>query len=317
MANSKAFAQLVINVEAPLEGTFHYHVARDLRPSLQIGHLVEVEFGKRLAQGIIIAFDDNAPVEDTKPIIALIDEQPVVFWWQIELAKWMSSTYLAPLNACLRLMLPPGLTRWSDVTIDLNPYWDGNGRLTEIQATIITILKAKGDLRGRQLKRALTKEGQKGDWKTAVNQLAKRKIIRKASVLDPPRIKPKKIRTAELIASPQKWQTGVTQLGRNNKQADILLYLLNSDDPLPQETAVLQATNANQTHLQKLADAHLIRIDQAVSQQPSATSDQSPISNLQSPHHPSSPAPQPLISLTIPPAETIRQITTLRGATIL
>ena len=99
----KSFAELVINVEAPLEGTFHYHVARDLRPSLQVGHLVEVEFGKRLAQGIIIKFDDRAPVEDTKPIIALVDENPVVLWWQIELAKWMSQTYLTPLNACLRL----------------------------------------------------------------------------------------------------------------------------------------------------------------------------------------------------------------------
>ncbi|MCP4426559.1 MAG: hypothetical protein GY803_18865, partial [Chloroflexi bacterium] len=38
------FAELVINIEAPLEGTFHYHVPTDLRPSLRIGHLVEVEF---------------------------------------------------------------------------------------------------------------------------------------------------------------------------------------------------------------------------------------------------------------------------------
>ena len=219
MANEKEFAELVINVEAPLEGTFHYHVARDLRPSLQIGHLVEVEFGKRLAQGIIIAFDDSAPVEDTKPVIALIDEQPVVLWWQIELAKWMSSTYLTPLNACLRLMLPPGLTRWSDVTVDINPYWDGNGRLTELQSAIINILKAKGDLRGRQLQRALKKEEQKGDWKTAVNQLANRKIIRKASILDAPRIKPKQIRTAELIASPERWKTAVTKLGRSSRSS--------------------------------------------------------------------------------------------------
>ncbi len=303
MAQNKSFAQLVINVEAPLEGTFHYHVGRDLRPSLQIGHLVEVEFGRRLAQGIIIAFDSSAPVEDTKPIIALIDETPVVFDWQIQLAQWMSRTYLTPLNACLRLMLPPGLTRWSDITVDINPYWDGNGRLTEIQAAIIAILKEKGDMRGRQLQRALRKNGQKGNWKTAVTQLAKRNILRKASVLDPPRARPKKIRTAQLIASPDRWQTAVITLGRSNKQADILRYLLESDDPLPPETAVLQATKANKTHLKKLTQANLITID---STQHSA------------PHPPSSPAPNPqsLISLTIPPAETTRKILALRGATI-
>jgi primosomal protein N' len=142
------YAELIINVEAPLEGTFHYHVPSDMQPRLRVGHLVEVEFGARLAQGIILRFDDTAPIEDTKPIIALIDDQPVVYWWQIELAQWLSQTYLAPLNACLRLMLPPGLTRWADVTVDINPYWDGNGRLTDLQQQIVDILRERGDLRG-------------------------------------------------------------------------------------------------------------------------------------------------------------------------
>ena len=257
------FAELVINVEAPLEGTFHYDVPTDLRARLRAGHLVEVEFGRRLAQGIILRFDDTAPVEETKPIIALIDEEPVVFWWQIELAQWLSQTYLAPLNACLRLMLPPGLTRWADVTVDINPRWDGNGRLTPLQKQIINILQERGDLRGRQLQSALRKASdqkkKKIDWKTAVNQLTKRKILRKATVLDPPRIRPKQIRTAELIASERRVQATVPQLGRANKQADVLLYLLESDDPLPEETAVLAATKAKESHLQKLAAANLIQ----------------------------------------------------------
>ncbi|MCA9977722.1 MAG: hypothetical protein KC413_18310, partial [Anaerolineales bacterium] len=53
------FAELVINIEAPLQGTFHYDVPFDLKSILQIGHLVEVEFGRRLAQGIIVAFSEE------------------------------------------------------------------------------------------------------------------------------------------------------------------------------------------------------------------------------------------------------------------
>ena len=253
------FAKLVINIEAPLAGVFHYHVPRDMQRSLRVGHLVEVEFGRRLAQGIIIGFDDEAPVADTKPIIALIDETPVVFWWQIELAQWLSERYLTPLNACLRLMLPPGLTRWADVTVDLNPYWDGQGRLTDLQRKIIDLLQEKGDLRGRQLQRALRKEGEKGDWQTAVSQLARRRIVRKASILDPPRVKPKRIRTATLIAPQDRWQTAVTKLGRANKQADILIYLLNSADPLPEEDEVMAATGAKPTHFKKAQAAGLIQ----------------------------------------------------------
>ena len=99
------FARVVINIEAPLAHSFHYFVPGDLRSSLAVGHLVEVEFGRRLAQAIVIALEDQAPVEETKPIIGIIDDVPVVKWWQIDLAIWLSEHYLAPLNSCLRLML--------------------------------------------------------------------------------------------------------------------------------------------------------------------------------------------------------------------
>lgn len=249
------FAELVINVEVPLEGTFHYDVARDLAEQLQIGHLVEVEFGRRLAQGIVVGLGETAPVEETKPIIALIDDVPVVRPWQIQVARWLSQAYVTPLNACLRLMLPPGLTRWADVIVDINPYWDGNGRLTELQQQLLKLLRQKGDLRGRQIGRAL---GAKSNWKTAVNQLARRSIVRKATRLDPPRIRPKQVRTAELIASDDRLWLAVNQLGRRNKKADVLHYLATSSDPLPEETAVLATTGATEKHLDQLVAAVLI-----------------------------------------------------------
>ncbi len=284
------FAELVINSQAPLEGTFHYHIPRDLRDSLAVGHLVEVEFGRQLAQGIVVALDESAQVEETKPIISIIDPEPVALSHHIELAAWLSQTYLAPLNACLRLMLPPGLTRWSDITVDVNPRWDGRGRLTDLQRQIIAHLREKGDRRGRQLARAFPKT----KWKTAVTQLAKRGILRKASVLDPPRARPKQVRTAELTAGPERiWQAAV-QLGRKNKQADILRYLLESDDPLPPETAVLAATAATQKHLQSLAEADLIRRDH----------------NSQFTIHNS----QFIISLALPPDEALAHIFRLRNA---
>ncbi|MCB9443070.1 MAG: primosomal protein N' [Ardenticatenaceae bacterium] len=300
------FAELVINVEAPLEGAFHYHVPTDLRPFLQIGHLVEVEFGRRLAQGIIIAFDDEAPVEETKPIIALIDEEPVVRPYQIQLAQWMSQTYLAPLNGCLRLMLPPGLTRWSDITVDINPHWDGSGRLTDIQQQVIELLRQKGDLRGKQIGRALPKT----TWKAAVDQLARRDILRKASVLDPPRARPKQIRTAELIAGPKRVYTAVTQLGRANKQADILFHLAELDDPLPEETAVLAATGASEKHLQQLVEAGYIHHHPAeeltiINQQPTNQQTNKLTTSYQSPA---------TVSLTIPHKDVLSHILRLRGA---
>jgi primosomal protein N' (replication factor Y) (superfamily II helicase) len=252
------YAELVVNVEAPLAGTFHYHVPGDLLSVLKVGQLVEVEFGQRLAQGIIIAFDERAPVEETKPVIGIIDPEPVVQPWQIALAGWLSQQYLAPLNACLRLMLPPGLSRWADITLDLNPNWDGSGRLTELQQLLVEVLREKGDRRGRQIQRALPKK-HRGSWKTAANQLVRRNILRKATILDPPRARPKVIRTAELAAGPARIRDAAMKLGSANKQADILHYLATSSDPLPSESTILAETGAQIEHLALLARGNLIQ----------------------------------------------------------
>ncbi len=249
------FAELVINVEAPVEGTFHYHVPRDLREQLEVGHLVEVEFGKRLAQGIVVGFDEVAPVEDTKPVISLIDEVPVVRPWQIAAARWMSVHYLTPVNACLRLMLPPGLTRWADSRIDINPRWDRAGRLTDKQHVVISLLEEKGVLRGRELWRAL---GKKKEWVPVVEQLVRRDILRRGYVLDPPRVRPKKVRNVSLSASYERQLLAAREMGRSSRAADVVSFLLESDDPLPAIDMVLEATGASRMVLQNLEEQGIV-----------------------------------------------------------
>jgi primosomal protein N' (replication factor Y) len=252
MGNGR-YAEVVINIEAAVGDIFHYHIPIDLQAQLSIGHLVEVEFGRRLAQGIVVAFADFAPVEETKPVIAIIDPEPVVRPWQIELARWLSGRYLAPLNACLRLMLPPGLTRWADNIYDINPHWDGTGRLTELQQQLVDLLRDKGDLRSSRIGRVV-----KGDWKAAAAQLVQRGILRRASILDPPRARPKQVRMVELVAGPHQILAATRELGRASKTAEILEYLATIPDPLPGEEEVLAATGATDVHLGQLADAGLI-----------------------------------------------------------
>jgi len=251
---SGQFAEVVVNVEAALSDSYHYHIPADLRPDLRVGHLVEVEFGRRLAQAIVVAFADSAPVEETKPVISLIDPEPVVWPWQIDLTRWLSRRYMAPLNACFRLFLPPGLTRWSDSIFDVNPRWDGEGRLSDIQKELVDLLRERGDLRGRQISRVI--KGMK--WQANALQLVNRGILRRASVLDPPRVRPKQIRTVELIAGMQRIGAAASQLGRPNKAADVLQYLSDSADPLPVEAEVLAATGATAMPLAARAEVGLV-----------------------------------------------------------
>ena len=252
--NTKPYAEVVVNVEMALTEAYTYHIPSDLRSALRVGHLVEVEFGRRLAQAIVVAFADSAPVEDTKPIIALIDTEPVLWPWQIELARWLSQRYMAPLNACFRLLLPPGLTRWSDATYDVNPYWNGDGRLNEPQQQLVDLLRERGVLRGRQITGIIKNK----KWQPAAAQLVNRDILRRASVLDPPRVRPKQIRTVELIAGPALIRAAVPQLGRASKAADVLQHLHDLSDPLPPESAVLEVTGAEPKHLASLVDEGLV-----------------------------------------------------------
>src|SRR5690606_21579289 len=147
--------EIVVHVEPALSDADHYHVPADMRPILRAGPLVEVEFGRRLAPRIVVGFLGSAPRVAPKPVISLILAAPVLWPWQIELARWLSRRYLAPLNACFRLLLPPGLTRWADSTYDVNPYWDGEGQLTDLQRRLVELLREKGDMRGRQIARAM------------------------------------------------------------------------------------------------------------------------------------------------------------------
>jgi primosomal protein N' (replication factor Y) len=246
---------LIINIEAPLTGTFHYHIPKDLEPQLCVGHLVEVEFGRRLAQGLIVGFSPTSPVNETKPIVAMVEPDPVATQWQIDLAFWLSETYMAPLNACLRLMLPPGLTRWADIVIDINPRWQRDPILTEKQAKLVALLDEKGALRGRQLSRQY---GKKKEWRPVVDQLLRKNILRRASVLDPPRSRPKNIRMVDLIAGYDRQLACAADLGRSNKKADILYYLSQSADPLLAQSDVLDATSTQPHHVDELIDARLL-----------------------------------------------------------
>ncbi len=245
------FAQVTVNIEAPLEGVFHYHVPADLVGTVRPGHLVEVEFGRRIAQGIVVALDDRSPVPETKPVIALILPDPILSKVQLELGQWLSQTYLTPLMQCLRLMLPPGLSQRADVSLELVPEAVEGARLTQAQQQLVQLLEKRGDLRGRQISQLLPNV----DWRPAAEQLVRRNILRRGSVLNPPRSRPKQIRTAQLVVGPDEVAAALPSLGRKSKAAEVLEWLAGNPDPLPTVEEARKATGCTLEHLQALSDA--------------------------------------------------------------
>src|SRR5437868_6157928 len=101
------YAEVAVNASWGPTSTFTYSIPSDL--SIKPGHPVWVPFGPRTQQGIVIGTSDTpAFQQDTKPIEGVIGTAPVLSQAHVELARWMSQRYLAPIYDCAALIMPPG-----------------------------------------------------------------------------------------------------------------------------------------------------------------------------------------------------------------
>ena len=141
------------------------------RADLVPGSLVRVEFGVAMQPAVILAFHAKTDIPETKPLIELLDPNPVLAKEYLELAKWLSDSCLAPVGACVWLMLPPGFTGKSDrlfrflrdeLQVDqpqqlILPGADPEAELP-LPRRLIDYLRDKGPKRLRQLKSAFPKQ---------------------------------------------------------------------------------------------------------------------------------------------------------------
>jgi primosomal protein N' (replication factor Y) len=193
------YARISINIPQ-LTGLFDYSIPPDFQDEIQPGSLVDVPFGAQEAQGIVIQLLDEPSVAETKSIHAVLEKEPVVTPYQMELARWMAEENLATLSQCLDMMLPAGLSQHTDVVLHLlesNP----SQNLTAAQQQVIKVLEKRGDLHGRQLDHALPRV----NWRESIPGLVKRGVLQSRAVLSPPGVRPKITRTA-LFSAPADWR---------------------------------------------------------------------------------------------------------------
>jgi primosomal protein N' (replication factor Y) len=243
---------------SPSDLTFHYSIPTPLRDEVVIGQLIQVPFRTRHLQGIVVGLTDSAPVFDTRDIEEIVDPEPVVSPVQIELARWMSSCYLAPLIHCLRLMLPPGLEQRAVLTVELSE--SANQRisenLTREQRVVVEFLRREGKQRLRDLARSL----KMADPRPVIDQLARRGVIIKRSELEKPRVRPRRDRFVRLTADEAKIAQAVPQLGHSSKQATVLELLVTSEDPLPALSDVCAQVGCTDASVRALAEKGLVQI---------------------------------------------------------
>ena len=210
--------------------TFHYSLPPDLRGRVLPGHLVWVPFGPRELPGVVVALSASSPVEATRPILNVVDPQPVLVPYQIELMRWMSEYYQTPLHRVAWSMFPPGISWEPETLLHLEESAIASdetlartaAKLTEEERWVMAFLRQHGPkpiaeverrLRQRRVKRA----------RPLLDRMVRRGWLRKEFRVRGPQVKPKTETMVDLPAPPceEDWAT----LSRAPQQRAVLHYL--------------------------------------------------------------------------------------------
>ena len=94
----------------PLEGTFTYSVPEPMVAQVRMGVRVLVPLGRsKTYTAMAVRLHSEKPEFKTRPIIQVIDAEPVLIEQQLHLWQWISTYYMSPIGDVFKAALPAGL----------------------------------------------------------------------------------------------------------------------------------------------------------------------------------------------------------------
>ena len=109
---NQLYLETLVNV--PLSQSFTYSCPSELAEEIAVGKRVEVRFGNRRMIAFVVALHQKlpenlaVPVEKIKPILKILDSQPVFSQEHLKLARWMAHYYFCTQGEALATMIPSG-----------------------------------------------------------------------------------------------------------------------------------------------------------------------------------------------------------------
>jgi len=253
------FAKIAVNVPT-VTGVFDYALPPELEGKIGAGHLVTVPFGKQTVQGVVLELTAEPSVAETKPVLDLLDPQPVLTVAQIALASQLAESTLNPLAAIINLMLPVGLAQQADTLFEIRESRIENrsgSRISIIESRLLDLLQNRGALRGRQIDRHFSRV----DWRKTAQYLVRSGLLTSQSVLPPPSIRPKFVRKAQLAVTPETAQAAMLELGKTaetlKRRQAALRFLISPPEPV-NVSWVYAESGCNLSDLQELDERGLI-----------------------------------------------------------
>ena len=105
----KTETHVEIAVSLPINKTYSYTVPENIAMLASVGKRVLAPFGRQNVTGYILDTSASAAIDGLKPILDILDHQPLFPPAMVNLFKWMADYYFFPLGLAIKNALPGGL----------------------------------------------------------------------------------------------------------------------------------------------------------------------------------------------------------------
>ncbi|MDF2960133.1 MAG: primosomal protein DnaI [Paenibacillus sp.] len=233
------YAKVIVDVPSKQTNrAFDYFIPESIREWVMVGSRVGVPFGPRKLQGFVVDLQAHVDYDPSKikPIAEVMDLYPPLTPDLVELARWISKTYLCHEITALQAMIPGALKakyeRHVKVSDELTvipgleaPLSGQNKLLLPVQHEIIKYVRDKGSVEIEALLQRFASDG------GSVKQLMLEGYLLEVQMIKD-RMAAKKVLTVIPPDQPEQLLEWAEQLpGRSIKQKEVLRYL--AEHPYP------------------------------------------------------------------------------------
>ena len=129
-------------VPLPIAGQYTYSVPDELADKIKAGCRIVVPFGsKKYYTAVVTKVHQTAPeAYETKDIMEVLDESPVLLRRQYDFWQWLADYYLCTLGDVYKAALPSGMKLESETLVVLNPEFEALQPLSEKEQRILDLL---------------------------------------------------------------------------------------------------------------------------------------------------------------------------------
>ncbi len=258
------FATVTPLPAVPSLDTLTYEIPAELDEDARVGVRVIVPLGRRRITGLVAERTKTAPAGiRTRPVLSVLDRDPVVPAELLTLARWMSEYYLSPFSDVLSLAIGRGLTTSSKRHVRLI---DAAKAASKQERRIVGALEEAGGIleSGRLAKQLGSAVGD------ALRTLAAQDAVRIEETLPEPQVRAKFESTVTILREADE-STADTLFARAPRRRELYEYLLSLPsrqaraadlqalfpNPAPQIGALVKAGLAERKQLEAYRDIDL------------------------------------------------------------